>query len=316
MKRWDGLLERYLEVCVSRGLSPATVESRRGELEKLGCWLKRKRPRRNLEEVDGQTLIEYVKARTAFHAKATVSRVTSHLRCLGEFLVEEGVWAENPMRWVRGPRLDPRGKMPRRIGAGHLEKLWEAAAEIRTQYHRHLSVTILSLLYGTGLRRGELERLNVEDWDAQEQLVRIDGQKTGCQRLVPVSAAVARCLEIYLPYRHNLLERWGQKKERALLLNRRGDRLRGESLSVLVHRLAKRARVPLVTLHQFRHTCASDLLENGASLPEVQQLLGHKTVVTTNRYLQIADPERAKAMRQHPVNDFLSQLATLEARTT
>jgi site-specific recombinase XerD len=48
----------------------------------------------------------------------------------------------------------------------------------------------------------------------------------------------------------------------------------------------------------------------------VQQLLGHKTVVTTNRYLQIADPERAKAMRQHPVNDFLSQLATLEARTT
>jgi site-specific recombinase XerD len=65
------------------------------------------------------------------------------------------------------------------------------------------------------------------------------------------------------------------------------------------------ADVPLVSLHQFRHTCASDLLESGVSLPEVQQLLGHASVGTTTRYLQIADPARARAMQQHPLNDYL-----------
>jgi integrase/recombinase XerD len=65
--------------------------------------------------------------------------------------------------------------------------------------------------------------------------------------------------------------------------------------------------VPLVSLHQFRHTCASDLLESGVSLPEVQQMLGHATVVTTTRYLQIADPERARAIKKHPLNDYLIQ---------
>ena len=65
--------------------------------------------------------------------------------------------------------------------------------------------------------------------------------------------------------------------------------------------MARRAQVPLVSLHQFRHTCASDLLESGASLPEVRQWLGHQRVETTSRYLQIADPERARAMIQSTV---------------
>ena len=77
-----------------------------------------------------------------------------------------------------------------------------------------------------------------------------------------------------------------------------------------MHRLARRAQVPLVSLHQFRHTCASDLLEHGASLVEVQQVLGHKDVGTTARYLHVADPERARAMSQHPLNDYLKALLT------
>ena len=75
----------------------------------------------------------------------------------------------------------------------------------------------------------------------------------------------------------------------------------------LVHRLDREAQVPLVSLHQFRHTCASDLLEGGVSLPEVQRMLGHASVQTPCRYLQVADPERAKAMQRHPINDLLRQ---------
>ena len=83
-----------------------------------------------------------------------------------------------------------------------------------------------------------------------------------------------------------------------------------QSLGLLVHRLARRAQVPLVSLHQFRHTCASDLLEKGASLSQVQQLLGHKGVETTSRYLHVAEPERARAMSKHPLNDYLKELLT------
>jgi site-specific recombinase XerD len=234
--------------------------------------------------------------------------VSSQLRCFGEYLLEQGIWVQNPMRWVRGPRLDPRGKLPRRIGSEHLSKLWEAAGEQRGHYPKHLSVAVLSLLYGTGLRRGELERLDVEDWKREQNLLEIDGRKTGCERSVPLGEGIGRCLEAYLPWRQNLLEQRGTSGEKALLVNRQGKRLSAESLGLLVHRLARRARVPLVSLHQFRHTCASDLLESGAGLAAVQSLLGHKRVETTSRYLHIADPERARAMSKHPLNDYLKEL--------
>ena len=308
MRRWDSLVEGYMGMCEQRGLSEETVRGIRGELDRWGCWLKRRRPQPKLEEVDGPMLIAYLRRRTHFHAKTTVASVASKLRCLGEYLVEEGVWAQNPMRWVRGPRLDARGKLPRRIGAEQLRKLWEATGQQRSNYQKHLAVAALALLYGTGLRRGELERLNLGDWEREENLLKIDGRKSGCERNVPLSESIGRCLEAYLPLRQNLLEEHNSTGESALLINRQGGRLSAQSLGLIVHRLARRAQVPLVSLHQFRHTCASDLLESGASLAEVQSLLGHKRVDTTSRYLQIADPARARAMSQHPLNDYLQEL--------
>jgi site-specific recombinase XerD len=298
MRRWDSLVEGYTGICEGRGLSQEWLRSLRGELDRWGCWLKGRRPKPRLEEVDGQMVIAYIRRRTHFHAKATVSGVASKLRCMGEYLVEQGIWAQNPMRWIRGPKLDARGKLPRRIGAEQLKKLWEATGQQRSHYQKHLAVATLALLYGTGLRRGELERLNLEDWKREEGLLRIDGRKTGWERSVPLSEGIGRCLEAYLPLRQNLLEQQGNPAETALLINREGQRLSAQSVGLMVHRLARRAQVPLVSLHQFRHTCASDLLESGVSLPEVQTLLGHKRVDTTSRYLQ----------SKHPLNDYLPEL--------
>jgi len=310
----DAMVEGYLGQCAARGLSEESLRSIRHELERWGCWLKRRRPKPNLEAVDGPMMVAYLRQRTAFHAKATVSGVASKLRCMGEYLVGQGLWRQNPMRWVRGPRLDRRGRLPRRIGAEQLRRMWEASGEQRSKYQRHLAVALLSLLYGTGLRRGELERMNLADWQREEKVVRIDGRKTGCERSVPLGEGIGRCLEAYLPLRQNVLEAQGKVGEPALLVNGHGQRLRAQSLSLMVHRLARRAHVPLVSLHQFRHSCASDLLESGASLAEVQSLLGHKRVESTARYLQIADPERVRAMSQHPLNDYLRELISEEGR--
>ena len=225
MRRWDSVVEGFLTVCEGRGLSEDWRQGLRSELDRWGSWLKRRRPKPNLEEVDGAMVIAYVRQRTAFRAKATVAGVASKLRCLGEYLVAQGIWRQNPLRWIKGPRLDARGKLPRRIGAEHLQKLWEATGQQRSKYQQHLGVAALSLLYGTGLRRGELERLNVGDWQREENLLKIDGRKTGRERSVPLSAEMARCLEAYLPARHNLLEECGTLGEEALLVNRQGRRL-------------------------------------------------------------------------------------------
>lgn len=305
MRRWDGLVEKYLAVQATRGLEPTTIGIRRREFNRFGNWLKARRPKPALEEVGADLLVRYVSSRTPFHSRSTVAGVVSSLRCMGEFLVEEGLWSSNPLRWMRGPKIDQRRRLPRRIGREQLQSLWKAA-EARPQEHaRYQAVCTLAILYGTGLRRGELERLDLSDWDRESSTLRIDGRKTGRERSVPVGEGVWRCIEGYLPYRHNRLEAVGLVGEQALLVSSRGERLRGTLISTLIFRLARSAGIEQVTPHQFRHSCASDLLEAGVTIPEVQRILGHAAIQSTVRYTAVADPERAKAMTKHPLNRFL-----------
>jgi site-specific recombinase XerD len=306
VKRWDGLVEGFLSECGARGLAEATIEHRRRELERWGGWLKRRRPRPSVEGIDSQLAIGYLRRRSAFRSKSTVSSVVSVMRQMGEYLLRGGQWQTNPLRWIRGPRLNARSRLPRRIGRGSLERLWQGAAELRCEHRRYLWMAMLGVLYGTGLRRGELERLKLSDWDSAADLLRVDGRKTGQERIVPISSAVRQCLEAYLPRRQNCLEKWGRLEEPALFVNASGAPVRGPSVGRSLHGLAKRLGVPLVSLHQFRHTCASDLLESGVMLPQVQQILGHAAITSTMRYLDIADPERRKAIERHPVNEMLA----------
>jgi site-specific recombinase XerD len=308
MRRWDSLLEAYIEEYEARGIGRETIGNVRRELERLGSWLKRRRPKPRLEEMPAELLISYIRDRTTFKSKATISGVMSKMRGFGDFLVRQGVWADNPLKWMQGPKLTPYHRLPKRIGTKDMKALWMAAATAagKTMYRKHLGITLLSLLYGTGIRRGELHRLDVTDWNHEDGTLRIDGRKTARERCFPVPSIVYHCIEAYLPHRANhlmLLERFEQP---ALLVNRDGERLSEASVSHTVHRLARRAGVKLHSLHQFRHTCASDLLAAGVPIPQVQRTLGHSSVTTTMRYLHIADPERHKAMAMHPLNDWLT----------
>lgn len=305
MKRWDGLVEEYLHECEVAGLSMETIKSRGSELGRWGGWMKRRRPKPTLEKIPTEQIVEYIRSRSVYHAKASVAGVVSCLRCMGRFLVKKQVWQSNPLRWIRGPRMDPRARLPKRLGKEHLLALWKEAAGSREEYMRHLRLAVLAVLYSTGLRRGELARLDVSGWNRDEGVLTVDGRKSGRERRVPVAEGVARVIEAYLPQRHNLLERVGHGETKALFLTRRGARLTGLKVSSHVHSVARKAGVPLVSIHQFRHTCASDLIEAGVSLPEVQDILGHAAIETTMRYLSISDPERRKAMEKHPLEGVL-----------
>ena len=305
MRRWDNLVDKYLSECRSRGLAESTIAERERELGRFGGWLKRRRPRVRLEDVDSALVVRYLSARAAFRSRATVAGVVSELRCMGEFLVRDGVWRSSPLRWMRGPKMDPRQKLPRRLGSGQLDQVWEAARNRPQHYARHQALCVLAILYGTGLRRGELERLNVDNWDRDSGVLEIDGRKTGHVRRVAVGAGVWRCIEAYLPHRHNVLEKTQRLEEQALLVSRSGKRLSGYAVSRIVRKLAESVGVHGVTLHQFRHSCASHLLEAGATLPQVQKVLGHAAIESTVRYVAISDPARGQAIALHPINGFL-----------
>jgi site-specific recombinase XerD len=305
MRRWDRLLDGYIEEYRARGINPATVAHTAAALDRWGRWLKQRRPRVAIEGIDAQLITRYIESCSTFRAKATVYGNLSMMRGFGDHLVHEGLWTSNPLRWMKGPKVTPYSRLPKRIDRAHMEALWREAANRRGEHSRHLWITVLALLYGTGLRRGELERLDVTCLDRAEGTLRIDGRKSGRERCVPLPEMVLRCLEAYLPRRHNLLEEHGALGETALLVTRGGERLTGESISNTVHGIARRAGVSIHSLHQFRHSCASDLLEAGVHLAQVQRILGHSGIATTVRYVHIADPQRRTAMSVHPLNEWL-----------
>jgi site-specific recombinase XerD len=306
MRGWDRLLDGYLAEYGARGLAPGSVGIATSVLHQWGSWLKRCRPAPRVEAIDASHITRFLRSRCSFTAKSTTYRTLSTMRGMGEYLVREGVWQSNPMRWMRGPKLSPYHSLPARLQPSEIEAMWRTAAQAQGAYRPRLWLAVLSLLYGTGLRRGELARLTVQQFDRDEALLRIDGRKTGRERQVPVPELTYRCLETYLPLRHNELERAGTKDESRLLIGPQGLPMSEAGISVGIHRIARRAGVSLRSVHQFRHSCASDLLEAGATLAEVQHILGHQYIGTTLRYTHIADPQRRAAIALHPLNDWLT----------
>jgi site-specific recombinase XerD len=307
MRRWDRLLDSYMDEYRARGVSAASVAYTESRLCRWGRWLKKRRPRVAIERIGVDLITSYIASCASFRSKATVYATLSTMRGFGDYLVRQGLWRINPLRWMRGPKVTPYSRLPKRIDQAHMEAMWREAAGRHGDYSAHLWVTVLAMLYGTGLRRGELERLDVDAFDRTQGTLRIDGRKTGRERCVPLPDVTLRCLEAYpdLPQRHNQLEQTGRLDEPALLVSRNGKRLSGFAISNGVHTISRRALVPIHSLHQFRHSCASDLLEAGVHLAEVQRILGHCVIATTVRYVHIADPQRRAAIGLHPINAFL-----------
>ena len=307
MRRWDRLVEGYLEEYRARGICQATVARQPARLADWGCWLKSRRPRPKLEAIDTELHVRYIESRSDFRAKATVYGTLSTMRGFGEYLVRQGVWRQNPLRWMKGPKITPYSRLPRRIDREHMEALWAEAARRRGNFSCHLWITVLALLYGTGLRRGELERLGHRAFRSRRGVV---ADRWPQERPGAVCSGIGVCFSLprgVLAAAPQPTRAHGRLSERALLVSQRGERLSAQAISNGIHALAERAGVPLVSVHQFRHSCASDLIEAGVHLAEVQRILGHQGIATTVRYTHIADPQRHAAMALHPINHWLGE---------
>lgn len=305
MRKWDELVTSFTEECRIRGVGEATLLTRESELMRWGKWLKKKHKNIKIEDISQDSITDYIKSRTTFLSKSSTCGVMSSMRNFGEFLVSQGFWKNNPLLWMQGPKLNTNyRKIPKNYQKSDLKKIFEESFNGNLPYFRALNPALISLMYSTGLRKGELLGLNLSDWDRKNLTLKIYGQKTKQDRLVPVSSITWKCLENYIQKRNELLIKQKIQNE-ALFVNRNGERITSNNIHVQLKRIAKRAGVKRATAHMFRHSCATDLVEKGAPIHIVKNILGHSHIVTTFRYLNVADPERKKAMESHPINSIL-----------
>ena len=218
---------------------------------------------------------------------ASVARKLSSLRTFFRYLQRQGVIVANPVLAISMPKSDR--YMPAFLTVDEVFSLLEAPGDEDTFAARDRA--ILEMLYSTGMRVAELVGLDQEDLDPAEETVRVlgKGQK---ERLVPVGRPALEAMANYLPQREQLArQRIGRGREpevRALFLNSRGQRLTVRSIERLVGDYAVRAGIiNRVTPHALRHSFATHLLEMGADLRVVQELLGHASLSTTQKYTHL-----------------------------
>jgi integrase/recombinase XerC len=217
-------------------------------------------------------------------SKTSVARALAAVRSLYRWLAREGVVEQNPAALVATPRLPK--KLPRVPTIEEINSVLDGVVPESAAFPERDRV-ILELLYGCGVRNAELVGINLGDihWSNGAILVRGKGKK---QRLVPFGESASQALAAYLPARQKVVSE--QKKPTpALLLNRRGGRLTTRSVGRIVKRIAvARGLSPDVHPHTLRHAFGTHMLEEGADLRAIQELLGHERLATTQRYTQLS----------------------------
>jgi len=217
-------------------------------------------------------------------SKTSVARALAAVRSLYRWLAQEGVVEQNPAKLVSTPRLPK--KLPRVPTIEEMNSMLDGKMpEIASFPERDR--LMLELLYGCGIRNSELVGINLDDISLSNEAILIRG-KGKKERYVPFGGSALAALSVYLPWRQQLLATL-KKKMPALLLNQRGGRLTTRSVGRIVKQIAiAKGLSPDVHPHTLRHAFGTHMLEEGADLRAIQELLGHERLATTQRYTQLS----------------------------
>lgn len=287
-----------------RQLSPHTLKAYRHDLRELeafvGDYLGR--TEWGWDEVDRLTLRGFLGwCRRQGRSKRTAARKLSSARMFFRFLHQEERIPANPARAVRAPKIDRR--LPGHLTSGDVAIVFAAATERAAQntLQGARDLVILELLYGSGLRLSELHGLDLTALDRSSGLARVMG-KGRKERIVPVTRAALSALDRYEPRRQEAVARGGGAGEKAVLVNARGGRLSRRSIQTAVRRnLEAAAAARGLSAHALRHSFATHLLENGADLMAVKELLGHVSLSTTQIYTHTTKERLLRVYRDaHP----------------
>jgi integrase/recombinase XerD len=286
----DPELEGFLALSAAR-LAPRTVEAYRRDLEALADWLGRPPASVKTEELE-RYLAEL---RAAGLSAATIARRVASVRSFFRHLVLIGAVDANPAAELELPRRTRR--LPRALSLSEAERLIEAAAGTSPRALRDHA--LVELLYGAGLRVSEAVGLDKTGVDLDQRLVRTVG-KGGKERVVPVGRKAVDALQRYLARGRPHLDR---RHRPELFLNAKGGPLTRAGAFLILRKLAEKAGLEpeRVHPHLLRHSFATHLLEGGADLRSVQEMLGHADLATTELYTHVTDRRRREMYFQaHP----------------
>ncbi|GAA0966778.1 site-specific tyrosine recombinase XerD [Actinocorallia libanotica] len=284
MSTLEAAVGAYLgHLAVERGLAANTLSSYRRDLRRYQEHL-RARGVPDLAAVGERDVREFLASlREGGHGRAPLSagsaaRAVVAVRGLHRFALREGLAEADPSREVRPPAAPRRS--PKAISPAEVERLLDAAGDDSARGLRDRA--LLELLYGSGARISEAVGLDLADVELDEGVVRVRGKRSRV-RAVPIGGCAGRALEAYLARSRPRLAGAG-KGTAALFLNARGGRLSRQGAWMVLGAAAGRAGLTDVSPHTLRHSFATHLLEGGADVRVVQELLGHASVTTTQVY--------------------------------
>jgi integrase/recombinase XerC len=226
-------------------------------------------------------------------SKASVARALAALRSLYRWLAQEGLVEQNPAKLVSTPRLPK--KLPRVPSIEEMNSVLDGKMPEAASFPERDRL-MFELLYGCGIRNSELVGINLDDISLSNEAILIRG-KGKKERYVPFGGSALGALSVYLPWRQQLLgalkvagkNAIPSKGGPALLINQRGGRLTTRSVGRIVKRIAvAKGLSPDVHPHTLRHAFGTHMLEEGADLRAIQELLGHERLATTQRYTQLS----------------------------
>ena len=299
-----GLLVEHLAMDEGRRVN--TVDAYRRDATGFAVW-STKQGVQHPRDVDLGMLRRYLaELSEAEYARSSIARKSSSLRRWFSLLEQRGVIASDPARFLGSPKQGRR--LPRVLRVDEIERL--LAVPDTTTLLGIRDVALLELLYASGARIGEMCSLELGDLDLPQQLLRLRG-KGDRERIVPVGEAAADAARRYLGIARPRLV--GPNPSHALLLNAHGAPLGTRDARTVVSKAGLRAGIGHVTPHTLRHSFATHLLESGADIRFVQELLGHASLATTQRYTHLsrgrlreihalAHP-RARDVRPRPIGD-------------
>ncbi len=277
-------IESYLTyVSTIRNLSDATVAAYAGDLRSFAAWLDREEPESTCVSADTGCLRRYVASLSRRNASvASINRVISTLRGFFRFLVERGVRNDNPTDGVRN--LKNGRHLPEFLFGEEIERILGFPGHDFAAVRDRL---LLEILYSTGCRISELINVDLSDVRFKRKSILVHG-KGRKDRVVFLGGSAHDTLEEYVPLRAALVHSKATTGEQALILNQNGTRLTQRGAAMIIHKRAVDAGLAKkVSPHTFRHSFATHILDAGADIRVVGELLGHANISTTQIYTHV-----------------------------
>jgi integrase/recombinase XerC len=288
----DELIERYITYLqYERNASPHTIRNYHSDLLQFRDFLKQADAAQtvDIKKVDTLSIRGFLASLFENEKKKTsIGRKLASVRAFFKFLAKEGILEKNPAATVSSPKLDK--SLPRIMTEeemnNFLNRVQEAVATGEPMMRRDRAM--MELLYASGLRVSELAGLDLRSVNFGDGMLLVRG-KGRKERIVPFGSKAREALEAYLPVREKLLMELRKTGQTALFLNTKGTRLTTRSIDRLLKQYVRRFGPNVkVSPHSMRHAFASHLLTEGADLRSIQEMLGHKSLATTQKYTQVS----------------------------